>query len=381
MDLSSPQGHSINDGIAKELCSLQYTSVDEAASRMVHLGKGTLLAKMDIKQAYRNIPVAPEDRHLLGLRWEDKIYIDHVLPFGLRSAPIIFSVVADALLWIMTRRGTSWAIHYIDDFLTMGRPGSTECEVNMEIMQQTADLAGLPLEPSKSVGPVTSLTFLGIEIDSTENSLRLPADKLETIKHSLGRWRGLKACRKRDLLSLIGSLSHACKVVRPGRAFLRRLIDLSTSAKQLDHFIRLNADARSDIEWWWRFIEKWNGTSAALSLTSQKPEVSITADASGTWGCGAYYNTHWFQLQWNRMLQGAHISVKELTPIVIAAALWGRHWRLKSVRIWSDNTAAIAAINNNSSRCTPPPMPGLPLSEISMSFLSISHPRGAQQCR
>ena len=351
MDLSSPHGHSVNDGISKELCSLQYTSVDEAARRMVHLGKGTLLAKMDIQQAYRNIPVAPEDRHLLGLLWENKIYIDQVLPFGLRSAPIIFSAVADALLWIMTQRGASWAIHYIDDFLTMGSPGSTECVDNMKIMQQTADLAGLPLEPSKSVGPATSLTFLGIEIDSMENSLKLPADKLEHIKHSLGCWRGVKACRKRDLLSLIGSLSHASKVVRPGRAFLRRLIDLSMSTKQLDHFIRLNADARSDIEWWWQFIETWNGTSAAPSLVSQQPEVSITADASGTWGCGAYYNTHWFQLPWNGMLRHAHISVKELTPIVIAAALWGQYWFLKSVRIWSDNTAAVAAINNNSSRC------------------------------
>ena len=89
MDLSSPQGHSVNDGILKEHCTFQYTSVDEAAKWMSHLGRGTLLAKMDIKQAYRNIPVAPEDRNLLGLHWDNKVYIDQVLPFGLRSAPLI----------------------------------------------------------------------------------------------------------------------------------------------------------------------------------------------------------------------------------------------------------------------------------------------------
>ena len=119
MDLSSPHRHSVNDGIRKELCSFHYTSVDEAAEKMTLLGKGTLLEKMDIKQAYRNIPVAPEDRHLLGLHWDNKLYIDQVLPFGLRSAPLI-SAVADALLWIMKHKGTTWAIHYIDDFLTMG---------------------------------------------------------------------------------------------------------------------------------------------------------------------------------------------------------------------------------------------------------------------
>ena len=78
MDLSSPLGRSVNDGISKELSSFHYTSVDEAAKKMVLLGKGALLAKMDIKQAYRNVPVAPEDRYLLGLTWDNKIYVDQV---------------------------------------------------------------------------------------------------------------------------------------------------------------------------------------------------------------------------------------------------------------------------------------------------------------
>ena len=98
MDLSSPNGESVNDGISKEISSCQYTSVMVAAQRVLKVGKGALLAKMDIKQAYCNISVAPEDRHLLGFQWDDHIYVDLRLPFGLRSAPFIFSSVADALL-------------------------------------------------------------------------------------------------------------------------------------------------------------------------------------------------------------------------------------------------------------------------------------------
>ena len=52
---------------------------------------------------------------------------------------------------------------------------------------------------------------------------------------------------KRDLLSLIGVLSHACKVVQAGRTFLHHLIDLSTCSVGLDRNIRLNLSARSDI--------------------------------------------------------------------------------------------------------------------------------------
>lgn len=57
---------------------------------------------MDVKQAYRNIPVHPQDRHLLGMQWKGEVFVDMVLPFGLRSAPLLFTAVADALQWVMS---------------------------------------------------------------------------------------------------------------------------------------------------------------------------------------------------------------------------------------------------------------------------------------
>ena len=97
VDLSSLQGHSINDGISKELSTLSYVSVDSVVAGILQRGKGTLMAKMDICRAYRNIPVHPSDRVLLGMQWNGDTYIDTTLPFGLRSAPLIFSAIADAL--------------------------------------------------------------------------------------------------------------------------------------------------------------------------------------------------------------------------------------------------------------------------------------------
>ena len=58
VDLSAPEGHSVNDGIDKELASLSYVSVDDVVAGIVQYGQGTLLAKMDIRQAYRNISSA-----------------------------------------------------------------------------------------------------------------------------------------------------------------------------------------------------------------------------------------------------------------------------------------------------------------------------------
>ena len=97
VDLSSPSGASVNDFIDPSLCSLKYASVDDAAEFVEKVGRGALLAKLDIKSAYRNIPIHPGDRHLFGIQWRGRTYIDSCLPFGLRSAPKIFNATADAL--------------------------------------------------------------------------------------------------------------------------------------------------------------------------------------------------------------------------------------------------------------------------------------------
>ena len=72
VDLSSPEGHSVNDGISKELSSLTYVSVDDVVAGIVQRGRGTLLAKMDIRQAYRNVPIHPSDRPFLGMQWQPR---------------------------------------------------------------------------------------------------------------------------------------------------------------------------------------------------------------------------------------------------------------------------------------------------------------------
>ena len=159
INLSAPEGYSVNDGIGKELSSVSYISVDNVVARILKLGRGALLAKMDIKQAYRNVPVSPEDRVLLGMCWEGKVYVDTALPFGLRSAPLIFTALAEALLWIMRQKGASNTVNYIDDFVTVGAPDSQECECNSTIMHETCEEVGLPTEPEKDEGPLLQSLF------------------------------------------------------------------------------------------------------------------------------------------------------------------------------------------------------------------------------
>ena len=69
------KGFSINDGISPELSSVSYVSLDHLASIVTSVGKGALLVKADIKEAYRMVPIHPNDQHLLGIWWEDSVYV------------------------------------------------------------------------------------------------------------------------------------------------------------------------------------------------------------------------------------------------------------------------------------------------------------------
>lgn len=282
---------------------------------------GTLLAKLDLQHAYRIVPVHPDDHHLLGSRWGREVYIDTALPFGLRSAPKIFSAIADAIAWILHTKGVTYQLHYLDDFLLLGPPDGSQCGQALSRTLQVCQELGVPIATHKTEGPSCQLTFLGIHIDSIKMELSLPPDKLTRITPMVLQWRGRKVASKMDLQSLIGVLSHAATVVPPGRTFLRRMIESMKIPKCQHHHVRLNSEFRSDIQWWANFLPQWS------ILPNPQATHSFKSDTSGAWGCGAVNDSAcWFQTECPQSWQPRHIAAKEMVPVVIAFAIWGRSW-------------------------------------------------------
>ena len=122
------------------------------------------------------------------MQWNGQVFIDGVLPFGLRSAPLIFTALADALQWVIQKDGARWNFYYIDDFITVGDPKSDECVTNMTRMQRISYELGLPIEEKKTEGPSTCLKFLGIELDTRSMVMRLPDSKLTQLNQALAEW-------------------------------------------------------------------------------------------------------------------------------------------------------------------------------------------------
>ena len=174
VDLSSPKGFTINDGISSKLSSMSYVSLDHLASLVTSVGRGAFLVKVDIKEAYCiMVPIHPNDQHLSEIWWEDSVYIDRMLPFGLRSAPKIFSAIADTLQWILIQQGIKHILHYLDDFILVAS-FLVQAHPDKSTLITTIHHLGVPLEVSKLEGPSSCLTFLGIEVDTEALMFRLP---------------------------------------------------------------------------------------------------------------------------------------------------------------------------------------------------------------
>ena len=120
--LSFPYGDSINSCIPNDASTVKYASIDDAVRLIRRTGRGCALAKTDVKNAFRLIPINPCDYDLLGFCWEDSFYFDKCLPMGASSSCKIWESFSTALEWIAkSKLAISGVLHLLDDFLLIDK--------------------------------------------------------------------------------------------------------------------------------------------------------------------------------------------------------------------------------------------------------------------
>lgn len=101
MDLSSPHEDpsnvSVNDLIDKDSCSLTYVKLDDAIRAICQYGKGALMCKVDISDAFRQLPIRPCQWLFFCVKWEAKYYVFVRLVLGCCSSPRIFDTLSRAI--------------------------------------------------------------------------------------------------------------------------------------------------------------------------------------------------------------------------------------------------------------------------------------------
>ena len=114
----------------------------------------------------------------------------------------------------------------------------------------------VPLAKHKTVGPITSIEYLGIILDTDNMLAKLPEDKLCRIKYFLFPFLNRRTCTKREMLCLLGHLNFAMRVIPTGRSFISYLLNIAHSVKEFHHHVSITAGCRQDLDMWLRYLEQ-----------------------------------------------------------------------------------------------------------------------------
>lgn len=177
-DCSRPHGQAVNDYIITR--SFKFQSLDDA----IKLFKPNYyMAKIDLKHAYRSVPIHPANYQATGCKWRftgdifDTFFYDTRLPFGAKSSPEIFHRITQAVRHMMAKRSYHDTIVYLDDFLVIGTTRA-ECKQAYNTLLALLQELGFTISQHKLVPPTQRLTFLGVQLDTVLCTVTLPAEKL-----------------------------------------------------------------------------------------------------------------------------------------------------------------------------------------------------------
>jgi hypothetical protein len=359
--LSYPDKHSVNDGIDVEVAYLKYLTFKTILVAVLVAGRGAIIVKRDLAEAFRAIPIAPHQRWLLGFQWLRRFFTECCLPFGLRTAPFIFNIFAELFHWILLS-WLNWTLlfHYLDDFVhiiplseaTLAQLAQEDAEFNL-----MADCLGIPLNESKKrVGQEVSI--LGIIVDTNKFEARLPLDKVLRAIDATSQALTKDSLSLREAQQLAGYLSHCAHVVRLGWVFMPSIYSYVASFSSLTGTSRrrIPADTRADILWWNTLLPQFNGVSFFAGKT--RSTVYLYVDACKTGYGGFYYfdklGRRWPEAPTLAALSNAFaipsvplvsdhqfsINAHEIEAILIAFELWASHWTRCRVIVHTDNANA-----------------------------------------
>ncbi len=342
--------NSLNYNIPKSESTVKYQSIDDALCIMRKLGKGCYLAKSDISEAFRLLPLHPSQYHLMGFKWKNKYYYDRCLPMGCSSSCRLFESFSDAIVHILkTKYEVLYIVKVLDDFLFLS-DREDMCQLALDSFLALCQKAGIPVAMKKTTKPTHCLTFLGFELDSVRMEIRLPQDKLEKYAGNIQSCLGNHSISLRALRSITGQLQYATSVVKPGKAFLRRLISMQIGYTNPNTLIRITDGARRDLVLWKSFLELYNGKTILYEIVPVSSySINLYSDASKL-GFGGTFGSNWIQGHWPEGWKEKHITVLETYPLLALIMTFGHKMRNSWIKFHCDNMAVVEIINKQSSK-------------------------------
>eukprot|EP00079_Xenopus_tropicalis_P032144 XP_017945915.1 PREDICTED: uncharacterized protein LOC101734340 [Xenopus tropicalis] len=303
---------------------------------------GEFLTSLDMKDAYLHVPIFPPHQAYLRFAFQGQHFQFTALPFGLSSAPRIFTKIMATMAAHLRVQGVC-ITPYLDDLLVKAR-SKHQAERDLEKTMQTLQEFGWTINRQKSsLVPSQRMPFLGFLFDTLQGKVLLPEEKTHRLISSVQDLQTTHKPSIRHCMKVLGMMVSSTEAVRFAqfhiRPLQRNIISEWKRHECLSHRINLDVRAWRSLEWWTMPAH----LSQGRSIEEPTWQV-ITTDASLS-GWGATFQTQIAQGLWSESEKKLPINILEIRAIFQAVLHWENQLTDRDIRIQSDNATAVAYLN------------------------------------
>lgn len=305
----------------------------------------THMATLDIEDAYLLVPIHVSHRKFLRFQWRGIFYEFAVLPFGLSTAPFIFTKIIRPVTSFLREEGFE-SIVYLDDFLLLGSSIGS-CRDNVQAHINLLSALGFIINYNKSeLIPAKRRKYLGFIFDSENQTIAIPAERREKLLKMILDFSSKSSSSIRDFAGMIGSLVSVCPAIRYGLLYTKlfervKYLALLKSNGLYSAKLSIPLFLQEDFKWWRSVL---SNPRQANTICTGRFILEIFSDASLTgWGasCGSLRSHGW----WSEDDKSLHINALELKAVFFAIKCFASNLENCEILLRIDNTTALSYIN------------------------------------
>ena len=307
------------------------------------LSPDCFMRTIDLQDAFFMISIHKTSRKYLRFCYNGITYQFTCLPFGLCTAPYVFTKIMKPPVQLLRSRGVLSVI-YLDDMIFIANDRET-CNSHADTACELFTSLGLVINESKCNHiPSQLCKFLGFVINSRDFTIELPREKRDKLLELLTEFQTKSHCSILELAKLIGKLISSCVAINYGWLYTKNLEYFKTFSLVINSFeyssrVGIPKFVQSDLAWWTKSVVDGVGF-----IRSYRFDMTIYTDASNTgWGATDGVNSIWGF--WSSEQSQLHINYKELLTVLFAIKKLPNIPDNSQILLRVDNTTAISYIN------------------------------------
>lgn len=323
----------------------EHFKLEDLRTAIKLVSENSYMCTVDLKDAYFLVSIHKDFKKYLRFQFGDnnEIYEFNVLPFGLNTAPFVFTKIMKPVVGLLRSCGYISTI-YLDDILLIS-DSHQDCSDNLNSTINLLTALGFIINFDKSnLQPNTTCKFLGYIIDTENFHISLPEEKINKIKDKVKVFKNKSRCKIRDFASFIGLLNSACLAIEYAwlytKSFERcKFLSLKNNNEDYDGYMNIPNNLNSEFDWWSKAME-----NPVNKIKYDEYCLEIFSDASTT-GWGAACDGETAGGVWTEDERTWHINYLEILAAFLGLKVFASQLNNCQILLRIDNTTAISYVN------------------------------------